>query len=165
MPHWRLNLSDHVTGSDTSANVLQYTWLFLVSNRRIYQKITAELDEAFPDPTSPLDFNTLAELPYLNAVINEGLRLGTPLSGLPRVVPPEGFFVEGSFIPGGTVTSVPNFTQQLDPRNFSPNPEAFIPERWLDGFKDPNGRADENAIMSFSFGSLVVHCDTRCSSS
>jgi hypothetical protein len=37
----------------------------VVSNPVIYEKLTAELRVAFPDPNSTLDFVTLEKLPYL----------------------------------------------------------------------------------------------------
>ncbi len=41
----------------------------------------------------------LSELPYLYGVIWEGLRLGTPFGGLPRVVGEGGSMIDGEFIP------------------------------------------------------------------
>lgn len=99
-----------------------------------------------------MDFDNLASLPYLNAVINEGLRLGTPLSGLSRVVPASGMVIDGEFIPGDTIVSVPAFTQQLDPDNFYPEPEKFIPERWMSGGLGPGSKLEPGAVMSFSTG-------------
>ncbi|KAJ7748818.1 cytochrome P450 [Mycena maculata] len=139
-------------GSDTTANVLQYTFFYLIGHRDVYARLTRELDEAFPDPADPLNFETLAELPYLNAVINEGLRLGTPLSGLERITPATGAIIDNIFIPSNTIVSVPAFTQQLDPSNFYPRPEEFLPDRWLIGGLEEDAVLEPNAIMSFSFG-------------
>ncbi|KAF8510473.1 cytochrome P450 [Hysterangium stoloniferum] len=139
-------------GSDTTANVLQYTFFFLLTHRKVYDCLTEELDKAFPDSQKQLDFDTLEALPYLNAVTNEALRLGTPLSGLPRITSPSGNVIDGVFIPGNTNVSVPAYTQQLDKRNFWPSPEAFIPERWLTGGLGEGSRLEATALMSFSFG-------------
>ncbi|EIN11080.1 cytochrome P450 [Punctularia strigosozonata HHB-11173 SS5] len=139
-------------GSDTTANVLQYAFFFILSHDAVHSRLRKELEETFPDRHGVLAFNILAELPYLNAVIQESLRLGTPLSGLPRVTPTGGSFIDGSYIPGNTVVSVPNYAQQLDPRNFCPHPEQFIPERWLPGGLGEESKVDGNTIMSFSFG-------------
>jgi len=139
-------------GSDTTANVLQYTFFFLLTHRKVYDRLTTELDEAFSHPEQQLDFDTLEALPYLNAVINEALRLGTPLSGLPRITSPSGNIIDGVFVPGNTTVSVPAYTQQLDKRNFWPSPEAFIPERWLTGGLGEGSRQEPTSLMSFSFG-------------
>ncbi|KAH7926174.1 cytochrome P450 [Leucogyrophana mollusca] len=139
-------------GSDTSANVLQYTFFFIISHPEVFKKLQDELDQAFPNHEMPLDFAVMANLPYLNAVVYESLRLGTPLSGLPRITPSEGAMLDGEFIPGNTVVSVPAYTQQLDPSNFWPRTREFVPERWLPGGLGADSRTEPSAIMSFSFG-------------
>ena len=96
----------------------------------------------------------LAGLPYLNAVILESLRLGTPFPGLSRVVPEQGLEVSGVSVPPGTIVSVPAYTQQTSVDNFSPLPLEFIPERWLDTESEEfNTRC--SALMCFSYGKLI----------
>ncbi|KAJ7661044.1 hypothetical protein B0H17DRAFT_885559, partial [Mycena rosella] len=51
--------------------------------------------------------HSLDDLPILNAVIQESLRLDTPLPGLPRIVPEEGLYIGGHHVPASTVVSVP----------------------------------------------------------
>lgn len=63
----------------------------------------------------------LASLPFLNGVINEALRLGTPFF-LPREIPVDGAVIEGSFIPAGTVVSLATYSQHHSSENFSPHP-------------------------------------------
>lgn len=49
----------------------------------------------------------LAQLPYLNLVIKEGLRMFPPAADIfPRVVPVGGEFVMGSFLPEGVSDSL-----------------------------------------------------------
>lgn len=110
------------------------------------------MDEAFPDYDAPLNLEKLTNLPYLNGVVDESLRLGTPFPGLPRVVPEGGSVLDGVFVPEGTIIGVPAYTQEIHPDNFWPEPEAFKPERWLPGGLGPGSRARRGAIMSFSFG-------------
>lgn len=44
----------------------------------------------------------LAQLPFLNAVLNEGLRLSCPICGhMPRVVPSTGWIYRGTYFPPG----------------------------------------------------------------
>ena len=78
-------------GSETTGDTLDLIAYYVLSNGEIYNKLTAELEESFPDPTITLDFVTLEKLPYLvrpvqstlyhrltdlwqTAVIKEGLR-------------------------------------------------------------------------------------------
>jgi cytochrome P450 len=94
----------------------------------------------------------LKELPYLNAVIEESLRLGAPFPGPWRVTPPEGAIVAGQALPGGVSLSVPVWTQHLDPENFRPVPEEFRPERWLPEGLGPDTYTCAAALMAWSYG-------------
>ena len=56
------------------------------------------------------DMKVLQSLTYLNAVINETLRLWpAPTSGL-RQTPPEGVVVAGRYIPGDTTVLTPGYS-------------------------------------------------------
>ncbi|OCH95943.1 cytochrome P450 [Obba rivulosa] len=139
-------------GSDTTAGVLIYLFYFLLTEKDAYNRLREELDNAFPDPDAPLDLATLDSLPYLNAVLDESLRLGTPFPGLPRVAPQGGAMVDGVYIPEDTIVGVPAYTQQTSPDNFWPAPKSFLPERWLPGGLGPGSIARKSAIMCFSYG-------------
>ena len=96
---------------------------FLVSEPRYYKTLREELDQAFPDPLGHLPASKLATLQYLEAVINEALRLGSPFF-LPRVVPKGGANIDGMFIPEGTIVALAAYSQQTSPDNFFPEPEV-----------------------------------------
>lgn len=76
-------------------------------------------------------------LPYLDAVIREGLRLAMANpTRLPRTVPPRGFDFTDSTgktyrFPAGTQIGAQILTLHTNPKVF-PEPSAFNPERWLD---------------------------------
>lgn len=122
----------------------------------MYGRLSKELQSVFPVSDQFLDFQKLEGLPYLNAVINEGLRLGTPLSGLERITPAMGSVLDQRFIPGNTIVSIPAFTQQLDKSNFFPSPEEYLPDRWLPGGLGEHSVLEPNAVMSFSFGQACL---------
>lgn len=67
--------------ADTTGNAMTVAMYEVVSNNKIYSKLAAELNEAFPDPSAKLDFIQLEKLPYLTAVVKEGLRFVPPLFG------------------------------------------------------------------------------------
>ena len=77
-------------------------------------------------------------LPYLEAVIREGLRISMANpTRLPRVAPPQGFNFTAKagkqyFIPGGTLVGLQIYTLHFNPDVY-PDPFAFKPERWLEG--------------------------------
>ncbi|KAJ7438077.1 cytochrome P450, partial [Mycena galericulata] len=55
-------------------------------------------------------------------------------------------------IPEGTAVQVPPYTIHRDSRYFSPNPDSFMPERWLAEDDDPNFVLNNNAYIPFSTG-------------
>ncbi len=96
---------------------------FLLTNPAYYHRLRSELTAAFPDPTHPLSTSTLADLPFLEGVLNETLRL-TGHYFIPRIVPPGGIVIDGQHIPEGTIFALANRSQQTSPENFSPDPEV-----------------------------------------
>jgi cytochrome P450 len=70
--------------------VRQAITFYLLDNPTVLQKLKAELSEAIPDPDAPLSITRMEQLPYLGAVITEGLRLGMGTSNRQmRVCPDE----------------------------------------------------------------------------
>ncbi|KZV71626.1 cytochrome P450 [Peniophora sp. CONT] len=141
-------------GSDTTAGVLIIALFYLFCNAEACSKLQAELDTAFPDPSEPLSHTIVNELPYLNAVVEEGIRLGVPLPGFPRVVPKQGALIDGEYVPGGTVVGVSIYAQAMSEENFYPHPELFIPERWLPGGLGTDSICRKAAQMAFQFGAF-----------
>ena len=89
--------------------MLTLALFFLLSEPKYYQRLRKELDEAFPDPGGSLPSAELAALPFLNGVLAEVLRLGTPFF-LPRVVPSGGVVIDGRFVPGSTIVAYAAYT-------------------------------------------------------
>ena len=148
----RIHLADPEPGSDTTAGVLIFMFYYLLSNMESYNRLREELDDAFPDYDAPLNREILMELPYLSAVVEESLRLGTPFPGLPRVTPKGGATLAGTYIPEDTIIGVPAYSQSIHPENFWPEPESFRPERWLPGGLGPGSRVSKQAVLAFSWG-------------
>jgi hypothetical protein len=131
-----LLINDHLTGSDNTAATLTLVFFYLLSHPLDYELLRAELDHAFPDPTGYLDMAKLTDLTFLNGVINETLRLGTPFF-LPRVVPPSGAIISNQFIPSGTIIALAAYSQQTSAENFYPDPlvrKAHIGRRYSSNY-------------------------------
>jgi cytochrome P450 len=107
-----------IAGTDTTGVTLTYlTWAVLQR---------PELQKALEDEVSGLEEgfteNDLINLPLLNAVIEETLRLyGAAPSSLPRVVPQGGSKLGGHYIPQGTIVSTQAYTFHRD-ENIWSNP-------------------------------------------
>ncbi|KAI6778698.1 Isotrichodermin C-15 hydroxylase-like protein [Emericellopsis cladophorae] len=139
-----------VAGSETTASLLSGLLMWLMRTPHAYKKLTDEIRSNFPT-AADMEFTKLQELPYMNACIDEGLRIFPPLpTGLTRTVPTEGDSVAGEWLPGGITVSCHGWSTAHSPRNFH-QPDVFIPERWLDKsgmYSDEN----KDASQPFSLG-------------
>jgi cytochrome P450 len=120
-------------GAENLATTVQGTTLAIISNPHVYHTLQDEVDIALSRNHIgfPIDYRQAKELPYLQACIKEGLRLFQPLFQLrERVVPPEGDFVQGYYVPGGTFIGLNAMATQLN-SVFGDDPESFRPERWF----------------------------------
>lgn len=106
----------------------------------IFDTLTQELKEAVPDPQHLPHWATLEKLPYLNSVIQEGLRLSYGTSGRsPRIATEEDLVYQGDWrgnplryvIPRGYAVGMSAFISHHDETLF-PESHKFQPERWLD---------------------------------
>jgi cytochrome P450 len=89
---------------------------------------------------------SLNELPYLDAVVKEGLRCFPPIPmSLPRYVPAGGRTIDGYQVPEGTIVSCQAWSLNRVEDVF-PEPEKFLPERWM----LEKGVHERNAVF-FSF--------------
>jgi len=123
---------------------------YLASNPAIYIKLQVVLDSIFPGGDSNYSYTKAASIPYLDAIINEALRLQPPaISSLPRVTPTDGLTIGGVYVPGDTIVSVPPYTINRDPRYWE-KPAEFIPERWTD--ENPGLIKDRSVYTPFLIG-------------
>lgn len=68
-----------------------FTCYELATRPDVQEKLYQELLKAFPDPNEPLELEKLENLPYLDGVCREGLRIHAPIpSYLERVAPAGG---------------------------------------------------------------------------
>ncbi|KAE8444705.1 hypothetical protein EG329_014363 [Mollisiaceae sp. DMI_Dod_QoI] len=124
-------------GVETTAWTMSVTMFYLLNNKEIMDKLTKELEEAWTDPSTPLDLATLEALPYLTAVIQEGLRLAYGgAQRLPRISPDKDIPYtnpSGSktyLLPRGTPISMSSLIMHHNETVF-PQSHTFAPERWL----------------------------------
>ncbi|KPI40469.1 Versicolorin B desaturase [Cyphellophora attinorum] len=123
-----------VAGSDTTSFTTMYLIWECGKNPKVREKLVHEIRTAFPDPDHAPTYNETADLPYLNACIDETLRLWGPLNpGFPRVSP--GKVIGEHYVPAGAVVNTIPYAAHRDPKIF-PNPLKFTPERWLDASAD-----------------------------
>ncbi|KAH7009661.1 benzoate 4-monooxygenase cytochrome P450 [Ilyonectria destructans] len=137
-----------VAGSDTTAASLTCLFFELATNPEVCGRLQEEVDRYFTE-RNDADHLALSKLKYLQACIDESLRLHPPVpSGLQRMTPPQGLQVGDVFIPGDTIVQIPAHTLYRDKRLFD-QPNEFIPERWT---SQPELTKDASVFHPFSMG-------------
>ncbi|KAH8202696.1 hypothetical protein TruAng_003182 [Truncatella angustata] len=137
-------------GADSTAVMLATILFHLVRQPEVRESLRAELAQ-HPSSVDP------QTLPYLRAVVREGLRLGmaNPVR-LTRMVPLNGagLTISGYHLPPGTKVGAAAYVFHHNPSVF-PEPFAFRPERWLPGTKETHTNAQAQRIQdrdTFPFG-------------
>jgi cytochrome P450 len=134
-----------LAGHETTALTLSWTWYLLGQNPAVEECLRDELRSVLGG--RPPEIADLARLPYLHAVINEVLRLYPPAYILARVAIAPFHIGEYDF-PAGETVLLSQWVMHRDPRYYD-NPDAFRPERWLDGLAD---RLPPGAYFPFGDG-------------
>jgi cytochrome P450 len=120
--------------------------LYLMSSPIFYLKLRNEIDAAIRDGeiSSPITDAEAKELPYLQGVIKEGLRIFPPAAGMtPRTVPPGGDTFNGVFIPEGTDVGYAAFSVHRSKTIYGEDAEVFRPEWWLEEKDEERVEDDE----------------------
>lgn len=140
-----------VAGGDTTANSILGITGFLMKNPTAFQKLRAEIDTADAQGLLSHELPTFAEtqkLPYLEAVINEGVRLAPSIPGTFDRMTPSGApseVVSGVVVPPNVVVGVNTWVMGRDKSFYGPDAEEFKPERWLN-------EADRKRFKDYEFG-------------
>lgn len=133
--------------SDTTAATMTHVLYQLVKNPDQLHKLQEELAPYFTDGI--VDYHTIQNLPHLNGIINETLRLHPPVpTALHRLTPPEGITVGGRHIPGGMTVWASQYVLGRSERIY-PRANEFVPERWS---TMPELVLDKTAFSPFSAG-------------
>lgn len=147
--------ADHLyAGVETTGDTLCFLMWHIsqLENLPIQRKLQAELQSAFKNNLSDSEIH---KLPYLNAVIEEGLRLFTAAANyLPRCSPPTGATIDGYFIPKGVLVSAQPYTVHRSGHHFAA-PDTFDPERWLpkQDERNPPSSSQAPTFLAFGYGS------------
>jgi sterol 14-demethylase len=114
-------------GHHTSSGTAAWTLIELMRHPDVYVGVIKELDELYGDG-QPVNFHALRQIPRLENVLKETLRLHPPLIILMRVAKGE-FEVKGYPIHAGDLVAASPAVSNRIPEDF-PDPDDFVPERY-----------------------------------
>lgn len=135
---------------------------FLAIHPEAQDKLHAELVENHI--TYPAGFNAVQNLPYLEGIIKEALRLHSSASfNLQRITGAEGLKLpNGVLIPPFTKIGCPAGSTNSDPRVFGADADIYKPERWMKGENESdNVYRERRSLMDrvdLSFGQGSRSC-------
>ncbi|KAI3329047.1 cytochrome P450 [Xylariaceae sp. AK1471] len=144
-----------LAGSDTTANALRLTMLYIMTTPLVYRKLKDEIAAAIRDgkASRPITSAEARGLPYLQAVIHEGLRMRPVLTQVfSKEVPPEGDTIGGHFIPGGTAIGMNLSSMLCSKALFGDDAEIFRPERFLEASEATRLEMQRNVDLNFGYG-------------
>ncbi|KAK4182613.1 cytochrome P450 [Podospora australis] len=140
-------------GTDTTAGTVTVILSYLLRNPLTLSKLLRELESA--GVGFPVLYAATENLPYLDAVIKEALRLHAVIgTTLERMVPPQGCMPGGVKLPGGTVIGCAPYVIHRDQEIYGEDIEDFRPERWL-GCDEARKQTMERASLAWSQGSRI----------
>ena len=121
---------------------------YLTKHQTIYKKLQS-IGDALPKK----DYDSIKNIPLLDGIINETLRLRPVIpSGQPRVTPANGMQIDEYHIPGDVNVILPQWVIQQDERYFE-DAKSFIPERWTP--EKSHMVKDRNAFFPFQLGKFL----------
>jgi cytochrome P450 len=127
--------------------------LLVATAPQVYRKLQQEIDDGISNGkiSSPITNAEGKALPYLQAVIYEGMRYHPPLfTLLPKVVPPGGDTLEGKFVPSGTKIAVNPPAMMRHIPTFGEDVDVFKPDRWMNA--PPTKRTEMERTVELIFG-------------
>lgn len=93
-----------IAGCQLTTVALATSTYLLMRYPETLKRLSKEIRESF-ESEAEITISSTMKLPYLEAVINETLRIHHPTPiNLPRVLPPQGQKLDGDWIPGGVST-------------------------------------------------------------
>ena len=134
-------------GFDTSSQLMCFVAHMIACNKDIHRRVQEEVDEVLQATNGEPTYEAVNGMQYLEAVMNETLRLYTPAIFLDRVcvktfeLPPAYPGAKPITIEPGTNIWFPVYSLHRDPKYFS-EPEKFDPERFI---------GDKNYINPYAY--------------
>ena len=139
-----------LAGEDTTANTIAWACKYFIDFPEHFAQARAEADAAIGDNSIINDPANLRSLPFIEAFINETMRIRPvgPIFPMECIEPVQ---LMGCAIPARTPIIGLTRYIAVDAKNFS-DPQSFDPERWLPDTESSNRRHNTDAFVPFGIG-------------
>ncbi|KAN0067476.1 Cytochrome P450 [Elaphomyces granulatus] len=159
VPPWAITawtFSNVIAGSDSTAVVMRTVFYNLLAHPDSLSRLYKELTEKQNGLSRPYPgWSEVSDLPYLDACINEAIRLHPPFClPLERVVPEGGVTICGQFFEAGTIVGMNPYVVNRHQPTFGDDVDSWRPERWLN-HSEEHRRKLEQSVMTFGAGRRV----------
>ena len=157
-------------GYETTASALRLIFFHVFTNPTILNRLREELDSAAaaaatnsttatsttspPNPGHALPLKTLQQLPYLTAVLTEGLRLSPAIATRAARISDNDLLYGDWRIPAGTPVGMTVLLMHTDEALY-PDPMRFDPGRWMMGDSEVGEGRGRRWFAPFSRGTRV----------
>nr|APH81393.1 cytochrome P450 CYP3027C1 [Tigriopus kingsejongensis] len=131
-----------VAGYGTTANALSTLCYNLAKNPEIQERLYEELQDVIDKFDGRIDHESIQEMEYLEACIQENLRRNGPVADQVRLCTKDCEIAPGLLIKKGMRVDFPIYASHHTPE-FFPDPDRFDPDRFLP--------ANEKNIIAYTF--------------
>lgn len=148
-----------LAGEDTTATSIAWLFYFLYRHPDVMEKVRAEVGRHDADH-APLSPEHLASMSYLDACINETLRL-KPVAPFSPMETASEKVIGDVRVPAGTLIWAVLRHESMDPARVA-QPTAFMPQRWLEEDKGAHAASvSDLKRISIPFGAGPRVCPGR----
>lgn len=138
-------------GHETTASAMSWAVMLLCKHPDVQIKLREEIRSQL-DLNGEIDSTQIDRLPYLNAVLNETMRIFPPVPLTLRETAHD-TTIQGHFIPAQTTVVICPWAINTSEHLWGADAKEFNPDRWLGAGKANTGGADSNyAITTFLHG-------------
>ncbi|KAI0143697.1 putative benzoate 4-monooxygenase cytochrome P450 [Xylariaceae sp. FL1272] len=137
-------------GAEATATCMSAAIYFMLSNPTTYEQAREEVRSSFESQNN-IESSTISHLVYLNALVEETLRIFPPTAETFARRTDAVSEIDGHVIPPGVSVGVHQWSANHSPQNFHA-PDTFAPERWLSNCPPEYQNDSRGAMQPWSIG-------------